>query len=231
MHSILITDFDGTLCRQDFYQLVVAQLLPRSVPNYWQDYLDQKLTHFEVLKQYFAEIRCSEAEVDFILNKMELEPDLPAQLEKLQAADWDVVIASAGCAWYIHKLLGHIEKLPPIYANPGTFVEGQGLLMTLPHGAQFFSPINGVDKLAITKAAIEKVGKANVAYAGDGFTDVVPSLLVPDQYRFARSDLARALTEKKQKYHGFDRWAEVVDKLLRIPRCSALPLPSSPPSS
>lgn len=215
MRSILITDFDGTLCRQDFYQLVVAHLLPPTVPNYWQDYLDQKLTHFEVLKSYFGEIRCSEVEVDHILNQMELEPELPALLEKLCEAEWDVVIASAGCAWYIQKLLGHLKKLPPIYANPGKFVEGQGLLMAMPHGAQFFSPINGVDKLAITKAAIEKVGKACVAYAGDGFTDVVPSLLVPDQYRFARSDLAKALTEMKQKYHGFNRWAEVAEQLLQ----------------
>lgn len=214
MRSILITDFDGTLCRQDFYQLVVAHLLPPSVPNYWQDYLDQKLTHFEVLRSYFAEIRCSEAEVDHILSRMELEPELPALLERLREAEWEVVIASAGCAWYIHKLLSHLEKLPPIHANPGKFVEGQGLLMAMPHGAQFFSPINGVDKLAITKAAIAQVGKDRVAYAGDGFTDVVPSLLVPEQYRFARSDLAKALTEKWQQFHGFDRWVEVAERLL-----------------
>lgn len=214
MPSILITDFDGTVCRQDFYQLVVAHLLPGEVPDYWQDYLVQKLTHFEVLRSYFAEIRCSEAEVDHILNKMELEPELPALLGKLQAAEWEVVIASAGCAWYIHKLLAHLEKLPAIHANPGVYVEGQGLLMSMPHGAQFFSPINGVDKLAITKAAIEKVGKARVAYSGDGLTDVVPSLLVPEQHRFARSDLARVLTEKKQGFYGFERWAEVVERLL-----------------
>lgn len=223
MRSILITDFDGTLCRQDFYQLVVAHLLPASVPNYWQDYLDQKLTHFEVLRSYFAEIRCSEAEVDHILNRMELEPELPALLKRLDEADWDVVIASAGCAWYIHKLLGHLEKLPPIHANPGKFVEGQGLLMAMPHGAQFFSPINGVDKLAITKAAIAQVGKGRVAYAGDGFTDIVPSLLVSEQHRFARSDLAKALTEKKQKYHEFERWAEVAERLLLT--ATAQPVP------
>ena len=214
MRSILITDFDGTLCRQDFYQLVVAHLLPTQVPNYWQDYLDQKLTHFEVLRSYFGEIRCSESEVDHILNKMELEPELPRLLEKLRAAEWEVVIASAGCAWYIHKLIGHIEKLPAIHANPGKFIEGQGLLMSMPHGAQFFSPFNGVDKLAITKAAIEKVGQARVAYAGDGLTDVVPSLLVPEQQRFARSDLARMLTEKKQRFLAFERWVEVAERLL-----------------
>ena len=214
MSKILISDFDGTMCRQDFYQLVVAQLLPATVPNYWQDYLDQKLTHFEVLRSYFAEIRCSEEQVDHILNKMELEPELPSLLEKLRAAEWEVVIASAGCGWYIHRLLKHIEKLPAIHTNPGRFVEGQGLLMSLPYGQQFFSPFNGVDKTAIVKAAIAQVGQKNVAYAGDGLTDVVPALLVGEERRFARSELARVLTEKMQRYRGFERWRTVAEILL-----------------
>lgn len=219
MNKIFITDFDGTLCRQDFYQLVVAHLLPPSVPNYWQDYLDQKLTHFEVLRCYFAEIRQSEKEVDQLLDRMELEPELPRLLAELRSARWEVVIASAGCAWYIQKLLRHVEKLPAIHANPGRFVEGQGLLMSLPHGQPFFSPINGIDKTSIVKAAIAQVGQGNVAYAGDGLTDVVPALLVSEQQRYARSDLARVLSEKKQRYHSFERWAEIAEKLL----CSTMP--------
>jgi 2-hydroxy-3-keto-5-methylthiopentenyl-1-phosphate phosphatase len=70
MRRILITDFDGTLCRQDFYQLVIHQILPATVPNYWQEYLDHKISHFEVLQKYFAEIRCSEAELETLLTKM-----------------------------------------------------------------------------------------------------------------------------------------------------------------
>lgn len=214
MHSILITDFDGTLCRQDFYQLAVAHLLPANVPNYWQDYLDQKLTHFEVLRSYFAEIRCSEAEVERVLERMELQPELPGLLAKLRAAGWEIAIASAGCAWYIARLLKHLEQCPAIHANPGRFVEGQGLLMSLPYGQPFFSPINGIDKAAIVKAAIAKVGQANVAYAGDGLTDVVPSLLVNEVFRFARSELARVLEQKNQKFQEFERWEQVVNGLI-----------------
>lgn len=212
---LLITDFDGTLARQDFYQLVVAHLLPRDVPNYWQDYLLKKLTHFEVLKSYFAEIRCSEAEVDKLLQQMELEPELPSLLQQLDEQGWDVVIASAGCAWYIRKLLSHLERIPPIHSNPGRFIEGQGLLMSLPYGMPFFCPINGIDKTAIVKAGIAKAGQAHVAYAGDGLTDIVPSLLVDEKYRFARGDLAKVLDDKKQNYLSFDRWRDVVIQLLK----------------
>lgn len=214
MRKILITDFDGTLCRQDFYQLVIQHLLPPGVPNYWQQYLAGTITHFEVLQKYFAEIRQSEAEVDQILTRMELEPELPQCLSNLREAGWQVAVASAGCGWYIEKLLKHLDPPVVVHTNPGKFVEGQGLLMSLPYGLQFFSPITGIDKTAIVKAAIAQVGEQSVAYAGDGHTDVIPSLLVPAKQRFARGDLATVLDRKKQAYQPFTRWKEVAEGLL-----------------
>lgn len=216
MRRILITDFDGTLCRQDFYQLVISQLLPATVPDYWQQYLDKKITHFEVLQKYFAEIRNSEAEVEALLTRMELEPELPSCVAELRKAGWEIAVASAGCGWYIEKLLKHITPPLVIHTNPGRFVEGQGLLMSRPYGLQFFSPITGIDKTAIVKAALAVEGPKMVAYAGDGTTDIIPSLLVPKQLRFARSDLARHLECKGQPYHSFERWREVAERLLAL---------------
>lgn len=214
MRRIFITDFDGTLCRQDFYQLVIQQILPATVPDYWQEYLDHQITHFEVLQKYFAEIRCSEAELETLLTKMELEPELPRWVQELRGAGWEIAVASAGCAWYIEKLLKHIEPPLVIHTNPGKFVAGQGLLMSRPYGLQFFSPITGIDKTAIVKAALAVEGPKMVAYAGDGTTDIIPSLLVPEQLRFARGDLARHLDGKGQRYQAFDRWGEVAKRLL-----------------
>src|SRR3954452_1083665 len=125
--AIIVTDFDGTVARQDFYQLVLAKLLPRSVPNYWQDYLAGKITHFEVLRNYFGLIRHKEKDVLRLLNDMELDPEFPEALRRLREAGWEVVIASAGCGWYIDRLLAGLEEAPIVYANPGRFVEGQGL--------------------------------------------------------------------------------------------------------
>jgi 2-hydroxy-3-keto-5-methylthiopentenyl-1-phosphate phosphatase len=212
--AIFITDFDGTLARQDFYQLVLDKLLPRSVPNYWQQYVDGKITHFEVLRSYFALIRHKEADVVSLLDDMEFDPEFPDSLARLRQAGWEVVIASAGCAWYINKLLAGIDPPPVVHANPGRFVDGQGLLMELPHGSTYFSAINGIDKVAIVRAALTQAGPDRVAYAGDGPTDVIPSLLVAPHLRFARGDLARVLREKKQGFHAFDRWSETARLLL-----------------
>src|SRR5690349_980921 len=120
--ALLITDFDGTVAREDFYQLVIAKLLPRNVPNFWQDYLDGKITHFEVLRNYFSLIRQKESDVLKLLDAMELDPAFPEVLRALRDAGWDVVIASAGCRWYIDRLLSHVEDPPVVHANPGRFV-------------------------------------------------------------------------------------------------------------
>jgi 2,3-diketo-5-methylthio-1-phosphopentane phosphatase len=213
--AIFVTDFDGTLARQDFYQLVIAHLLPGDVPNYWQDYLVGRLTHFEVLRNYFGEIRCDESAALSLLEKMELDPELPKLLEELHRQGWEVVIASAGCGWYIDKLLSSLPSRPAVHANPGRFIVGRGLVMDYPHGSRYFSPACGIDKSAIVKAAQVQVGSDRVAYAGDGLTDIIPALLVPEHQRFARNELARVLIAKKQKYHPFNRWSEAARQLLR----------------
>ena len=53
---ILVSDFDGTMTRRDFYQLAVERLLPPDVPNYWAEYRAGRMTHFEALQAYFAAI-------------------------------------------------------------------------------------------------------------------------------------------------------------------------------
>lgn len=212
--AIFVTDFDGTVARQDFYQLVLAKLLPRNVPNYWQQYVHGQITHFEVLRNYFSLIRQNEADVLRLLDDLEMDPAFPESLRRLREAGWDVVIASAGCSWYIEKLLADLDDPPVVHANPGRFVPGQGLIMELPHGSSFFSAVNGIDKTYVVKTAQAQVGANHVAYAGDGPTDVVPALLVPSHLRFARGELAKVLREKGQAFHPFDRWSEAARKLL-----------------
>ena len=35
-HSLLVTDFDGTMTRHDFYMLAARSLLPPDMPDYWR---------------------------------------------------------------------------------------------------------------------------------------------------------------------------------------------------
>lgn len=36
--KVLVSDFDGTMTRHDFYKLAVESLVPAETPDYWAEY-------------------------------------------------------------------------------------------------------------------------------------------------------------------------------------------------
>ncbi len=210
--GVLVSDFDGTMTRHDFYKLIRAQLLGPEVPDYWEDYRAGRMTHFEALAAFFGAIRARREEVQGIITAMEVEPGICELIDELGVAGWRVVVASAGCGWYIERLLGECLKQVELHANPGQFVEGEGLLMELPRESAVFSPTVGIDKAAVVQSALESGRR--VAFAGDGYPDLEAALLVPAGMRFARGDLAGALRDEGAGYVPFGSWAEVARRLM-----------------
>ncbi len=216
--AILVSDFDGTMTRRDFFQIALERLLPADLPDFWGDYLAGRRTHFETLQRIYGLIRASEEQVLALLPVAELDPDLGLWLSRLQRAGWKVIVASAGCEWYIRRLL---EKLPfglegspalEIHSNPGCFAPQTGLVMTLPVDSPFFSPTHGIDKAAIVRDALES--GLPTAFAGDGYPDLAAALLVPPERRFARAALAESLQQRGLPYRPFERWSEMARMLL-----------------
>lgn len=224
--GILVTDFDGTLTRHDFYQLALLDLLPDERPDIWGDYCAGRITHFEALQQMFALIRKPERAVREVLARAELEATLPTLLARLREAGWKVIVASAGCEWYIRILLGEVAHTLEIHANPGRYVEGEGLLLELPRQSRYFSLSHGIDKAKIVRTALASCQR--VAFAGDGYPDMAAARLVQPEYRFARAALAEALRQEKLPFHPFERWREVALTLLAEENPPALPV--SPPT-
>lgn len=211
--AVFVNDFDGTMTRHDFFKLVIERLLPPTVPDYWSEYRSGAITHFEALRKYFAEIRTSEEDVLAVVQKMELDPQLPEALASLRRAGWRIVIASAGCEWYIRRLLTSAGVEIEVHANPGHFEAGRGLLMEMPVDSPFWSPTLGVDKAGVVRSFMRD--GFEVAFAGDGFPDADAARLVPAELRFARGDLARLLRSEGLPFHPFDTWSEIVDVVLQ----------------
>jgi 2-hydroxy-3-keto-5-methylthiopentenyl-1-phosphate phosphatase len=210
---VLVSDFDGTMTRRDFFQLVVERLLPPECPDYWGEYLAGRLTHFEALKAIFGSVTAGEAALLDVVASMELEPDLKGEIEDLRKAGWRVVVASAGCDWYIRRLLAGAGVSIEVHANPGRIEAGR-LVMELPEDSPFLCRQTGVDKVAIVRAALREAG--TVAYAGDGLPDLAPALVVPAEFRFARGVLAEELTRRGERFRPFEHWGEVARALLRV---------------
>jgi 2,3-diketo-5-methylthio-1-phosphopentane phosphatase len=210
---VLVSDFDGTMTRHDFYKLAIEKLLPADTPDYWADYRSAKITHFEALRRYFAAIRKNEDDVLAVVRQMDLDPDLRSGVEMLRQAGWSVIVTSAGCEWYIRRLLSEAGVNVAVHANPGRFETGRGLVMEMPTDSPYLSASLGVDKTAVVRQHVAKGGK--VAFAGDGFPDVDPARLVPGSLRFARGDLADVLQKEGLDFQRYDSWSEIARMLLR----------------
>ncbi len=215
MPSVLISDFDGTMTSRDFYSLVSEQLLTPETPDYWAQYQNGETTHFEALRNIFAAVPAGEDAFAELAQQTGLDPDLPTQVKALRDAGWEVIVVSAGCRWYIEKLLTQQGLDLPIHASPGRIEQGR-LIMELPSDSPYLSVQTGIDKAAAVRAALAR--GARVAYAGDGPVDLKPALLVPPQLRFARDSLAQALRDQGERFRPFERWSDIAQALLAEPR-------------
>ena len=212
---VLVSDFDGTMTRHDFYKLAIERLLPPDTPDHWAAYRSGAITHFEALRRYFADIRRSEDAVLDVVRQMELDLHLADAVSKLRRAGWEIVVTSAGCGWYIEKLLRRAGVELLVHANPGRFMPGAGLLMELPEQSPFRSESLGVDKTAVVRHYVES--GARVAFAGDGFPDADAARLVAADLRFARADLADVLRREQLAFHPFATWSDIA-RILLAPR-------------
>lgn len=210
--SVLVSDFDGTMTEHDFYKLALQQLLPRDLPDYWGAYRAGRITHFEALRSMFASIRASAREVLDVVRQMKLDPELPASIKHLQQAGWRVVVASAGCDWYIRRLLSDAGAEIEVHANPGVLDPTRGLIMTAPNSSPFYCLELGVDKAGVVRYWQQRA--EHVAFAGDGFADLPAARLVAPELRFARSDLANSLSAEQAAYRPYRSWSDIAQQLL-----------------
>lgn len=216
-HRILVSDFDGTMTKYDFFDLARRDLPSVAGHDYWQDYVDGQITHFEALAGIFAAIRTDVPTIENLLDRMELDPALPGAVARLRAAGWEIVVASAGCDWYIHRLLDKAGVRIEVHANPGVFAPETGLVLSLPVDSPYFKRETGIDKSAVVRSALARDPRA--VFAGDGRPDLAPSNLIAPSRRFARGWLAHHLKRNHAAFHPFETWSEIAHALLEETPC------------
>jgi 2-hydroxy-3-keto-5-methylthiopentenyl-1-phosphate phosphatase len=208
----LITDFDGTITRRDFYELAVAHCLGADIPDYWSAYASGAITHFDAMAGIFSHIRCPEPRLRQLVRQMDPDPLLAPAVRQLDLAGWDVIVVSNGSLWYIEQILAEagLSDLP-VHSSPGCYVEGGGLVLERPLDSPFLSPTHGIDKCAVVRDAMARYGR--VAFAGNGPPDEAAALLAPPELRFARTWLAQRLLAGGQAFRPFERWSEIATAL------------------
>lgn len=203
----MVSDFDGTITEKDFYLLIAEKYMGPNAMAIWDEYRAGRLTHIEAMQSFFSHAPSNELELASMLQQTGLDPKFRESVEMLQAAEWDLIIVSAGSSWYIDRLLASAGVEAPVHSNPGVIESGRGLVLQSNRGSRFYSEDVGVDKSAVVRDALQNYER--VAFAGDGPPDLPPALLVDPDLRFARGFLAEELQRLGQSFRSFRHWSEV----------------------
>jgi len=212
MRKILVSDYDGTITDKDFYSLLAEHYVPSGTPDYFAQYLEGRITHFEAIAAYFAFAPTEESQLEELLAASQADPELGRSAELLERAGWELWVVSAGSSWYVERVLRRAGVGAPVYSNPGRLEKGRGLVLEkLDSSSPYHSPSVGVDKSAVVRHALHVA--ETVAFAGDGPPDLPPALLVRPNLRFARGFLAEALRQRGEAFQPFSCWSEIARKL------------------
>jgi len=209
---ILITDFDGTFARRDFFDLILERHDPPGARKQWRRFVTGELTLTEGLDAVFSALRTDDGGADALVTALDPAPGTAEAAKKLQAAGWEIVVASAGCGWYIDRLMTKLGLEIQVHASAGVFSPATGLVMHPDPQGPYFHPESGIDKAAVVRDALAK--SPHVAYAGDSHTDRAGALLVPPSRRFVTGRLARQFVQEEVAHMAFAEWPEIAAHLL-----------------
>jgi 2,3-diketo-5-methylthio-1-phosphopentane phosphatase len=212
MRKIFVSDYDGTITEKDFYSLVAERYAPAGTPDYFAQYREGRISHFDAMAAYFSLAPTEEQQIEELLAASQPDPDLGAAAALLRKTGWDLWVVSAGSSWYIERVLTRAGVAATIYSNPGSLDNGRGLVLEkLDSSSPYHSASMGVNKSAVVQHALHIAN--TVAFAGDGPPDLPPAVLVPPELRFARGILAEQLRERGEAFQPFSRWSEIVRRL------------------
>lgn len=215
----LVTDFDGTISADDFFNMVASCFLDEKALAPWQEYLSGRKSHFDALKEIFSglKILSSEKELREAVLAIPVDPAFAAVAGLCRQRGIPIYICSAGCDYYIKLLIGDLLQKYSLHlvTNSCLFTPGQGLLMHKPAADDpFFDKETGISKAAVVRQL--KADGFKVVYAGDGRPDLAAAQAA--DVVFARKTLLELCRRKEIKTKSFPDFNAVYSYLEEVSR-------------
>lgn len=206
----IITDFDGTLMEQDVGVAIerkLGLLRQPQVQEATDRFRRKEIGSYEWIQVAFPLLDGRQAEVDEVLEQVELREGARAFLHFCERERLPVTILSDGMHYYIEQIVQRQGiRVAGFIGNPITYgADGE-----FRFGLQNDNPAckwcgcckaNVVKKLKEQGALIIYIGDGSSDYYGSGFADWV----------FARSSLARYLQQEGAPYYPYATFDDVLD--------------------
>ncbi len=180
--------------------------------NIKQEFGKNNLTRYKGLNAVFTTLRTDDDGAKALVAALDPAPGTAEAVQRLQAAGWEIIVASAGCGWYIERLLAQQGLALTIQASGGRFTPETELVMTPDPAGPYFHPQSGIDKPAVVRDTLARDNI--VAYAGDSLTDRAGALMVAPERRFVTGWLQGKFAAEGVEHVPFGEWPEIADQLL-----------------
>lgn len=210
----LVSDFDGTISDDDFFNYIVRRYLNDDALKPWQEYLNGRKKHFDALAEMFAKLRIAKTEFDAFIDTIVIDKSFIELAEFCALRKVPVFICSAGSDYYIRRRLrGVTERLHiTLISNPGVYDEKTGLVIR-PNRDYYDSEL-GVSKAAVVQELCRQ--GFYVVYCGDGAPDIKAAAAA--QKVFARSrlyELCRQYGIPAEKLENFNNVKNFMEEIIR----------------
>lgn len=206
----IICDFDGTISRGDTTDLVLARLADPAWREIEADWVAGRITAAACMRAQIALIGGSDADLDALLDTVELDPGFVAFVAWCAGQGLPVSIVSDGVDRFILRILARhgLDRLP-VFANRLAGDPGARRLEQ-PWAREGCAAGAGVCKCAFAGVA-SKSAHTPTVYVGDGRSDFCVSARA--DLLFAKSALADYAAARGQTFIPFETFDDVTRAL------------------
>ncbi len=167
-----VSDFDGTISKEDFYKMVMNRYYPEGEERYklWKN---DELLDIEFLSDVFTSIDQEEEQILRDILTIPIDEYVPTFIKYVQNQGGDFYILSAGTDYYIYQILQKYGiKNVKVFSNEGYYHE-RNIHMKIDKEHPHYSERYGIDK---SKVILELKEQYDTLYfAGDSEPDSHPA--------------------------------------------------------
>jgi len=210
----LISDFDGTISKEDFFWFLIDKFLTHDDLKPWDDYKSGKITHITALGQIFGKVHIEVNEFDRFVLTLPIEEAFVETVNTCKAKGIEFHILSAGADYYINYWINHLNLngLVSINSNKSYYTKETGLAYhEFDNGFDtkdpFYSREYGISKFNFVKHYKDR-GYFCI-FAGDGTPDFECAKLA--DVVFARKVLLKKCLDAGIKTEKFESYEDILD--------------------
>lgn len=201
----IICDFDGTVTRQDSTDLVLEALAAPEWRILQDDWVAGRLSAEACMRGQVALIGGSDADLDAVLDTVELDPGFEAFVDWSEAVGLPLSIVSDGVDYFVHRILARhgLQRL----TSTANRLAGEAGARRLEQPWRHPDCANGS---GVCKCAVALEGRQSgdtAIFVGDGRSDFC--IAERADVVFARGALADRSSAQNQPFLPFDTFHDV----------------------